>query len=152
MTLQQIISNTNIKADRFGMAAISYIFKAFGDNIRSKEYWPWGDKVDFPWDNVKDTISGDKMQDALNISNWATYGNLSDLTRAMLCLKEAQSRSQIEQETEKIEIKQNNSNNINNLKKRLDRINMGIKTVNRITKNVNDTSIDYQEKTNNIRG
>lgn len=163
-TLENFLKNKNIKADRFAMAAISYIFKAFGDNIRSKEYWPWGDKVNFPWgdedlDNLEHTYTLNVKKDNEKTGKseiipytWPPSGNLSDLTRAMICIKEAQSRSQIEQETEKIEIKQNNSNNINNLKKRLDRINMGIKTVNRITKNVNDTSIDYQEKTNNIRG
>lgn len=150
MTLQQILENENVKADRFGMAAISYIFKAFGDNIRSKEYWPWGDKIDFTWDNGKDTISGDKMQDALNIYDWATYGNLSDLTRAMLCLKEAQSRSQIEQETEKIEVKRNNSNSIKDLKKRLDRINMSVKDADTLSQNINETSTEYEEKGNNI--
>ena len=147
MTLQQILENENIKADRFGMAAISYIFKAFGDNIRSKEYWPWGDKVDFPWDNGKDTISSDKIQDALNISNWTTYGNLSDLTRAMLCLKEAQVRSH---EEEHIEIKRNNSNSIKDLKKRLDRINMSVKDADTLSQNINETSTEYEEKGNNI--
>ena len=48
LTLENFLNNENIKADRFAMAAISYIFKAFGDNIRSKEYLPCGDKVDFP--------------------------------------------------------------------------------------------------------
>ena len=38
MSINEIIENENIRSDRYAMAAISFIFKAFGDSIRSKEY------------------------------------------------------------------------------------------------------------------
>lgn len=53
LTIDQMINNENIKADRFGMAAISYIFKAFGDDIRSKEYWPWSEKDNCGWPGLR---------------------------------------------------------------------------------------------------
>ena len=127
LTLENFLNNENIKADRFGMAAISYIFKAFGDNIRSKEYWPWGDKIDFPWEE--------------------SNGFETDLTNANLCITQAKLRSH---EEEHIEIKKNISNNIKELKKRLERINMGVKNVDTVTQNIVNTSTEYQEKGNNV--
>lgn len=53
LTIDHMINNENIKADRFGMAAISYIFKAFGDDIRSKEYWPWSEKDNCRWPGLR---------------------------------------------------------------------------------------------------
>ena len=44
MNLDALKENKNIRADRFAMAAISYIFKAFSDNKRSIDYWPWSGK------------------------------------------------------------------------------------------------------------
>ena len=55
MSIYEIIENNNIHSDRYAMAAISCIFKAFGDPIRSKEFWPWGDKVQCPWTITKGT-------------------------------------------------------------------------------------------------
>lgn len=55
MTVNEIIKNENIRSDRYAMAAISFIFKAFGDNIRSKEYWPWGKDVQCEWSPSKGT-------------------------------------------------------------------------------------------------
>lgn len=53
LTIDHMLENDKILADRFGMAAISYIFKAFGDDIRSKEYWPWSEKSNCVWPGVK---------------------------------------------------------------------------------------------------
>ena len=142
-TLEDLLKNENIRADRFGLAAISYIFKAFGDVIRSKEYWPWGSKVNFSWDNGKDSISGDNLQEALDISNWQSTGNLGDLTRAMLCIKEAQIRSKNE-ETQKI--KTSNKNSIKDLQKRLARLGINSKTINRDINNVNNTSKNIKDQ------
>ena len=55
MTINEIIENENIRSDRYAMAAISFIFKAFGDSIRSKEYWPWGKDVQCEWTPSKGT-------------------------------------------------------------------------------------------------
>lgn len=148
-SLNDFLKNENIKPDRFGMAAISYIFKAFGDVIRSKEYWPWGETVNFSWDNGKDNISDDQMQEALDISNWNSNGNLGDLTRAMLCLKEAQVRSK---EDSSIKIKQKNRNDIKALKKRLDQIALSTKRSNTISTNINATSELAEEEKTAITG
>ena len=55
MTVDEIMLNENIRSDRYAMAAISFIFNAFGDPIRSKEYWPWGEKVQCAWRPTKGT-------------------------------------------------------------------------------------------------
>ena len=55
MTINEIIENENIRSDRYAMAAISYIFKAFGDSNRSREYWPWGRDVQCEWTSSKGT-------------------------------------------------------------------------------------------------
>ena len=55
MSINEIIENENIRSDRYAMAAISFIFKAFGDSIRSKEYWPWGKDVQCKWTPSKGT-------------------------------------------------------------------------------------------------
>lgn len=55
MSINEIIENENIRSDRYAMAAISFIFKAFGDSTRSKEYWPWGKDVQCEWTPSKGT-------------------------------------------------------------------------------------------------
>ena len=152
-TLEQLFQNENIKADRFALAAISYIFKAFGDVLRSKEYWPWGSTVNFSWDNGKDNITDSYSMNKSNsytgesVDNyiWPTSGNKSDLTRAMLCLRQAQQRSEYE-ETKKI--KESNYRNIRDLQKRLDRLGLHNKMINKVTDNINKTTSDTEDKLN----
>ena len=72
MTINEIIENENIRSDRYAMAAISYIFKAFGDSNRSKEYWPWGRDVQCEWTPSK--------------------GTSNDITQAELLLKRAKNK------------------------------------------------------------
>lgn len=72
MTINEIIENENIRSDRYAMAAISYIFKAFGDSNRSREYWPWGKDVQCEWTSSK--------------------GTSSDITQAELLLKRAKNK------------------------------------------------------------
>ena len=72
MTINEIIENENIRSDRYAMAAISYIFKAFGDNNRSREYWPWGRDVQCEWTPSK--------------------GTSNDITQAELLLKRAKNK------------------------------------------------------------
>ena len=111
LTLYEILENENIKADRFGMAAISYIFKAFGDNVRSKEYWPWGDKVDFPWNSDKNAylVRDEGIR-------------LSDLSYALACLYKAY---EIYLKEEEFENKYEKSTN--GLKKRIEELIKDIK-------------------------
>lgn len=72
MTINEIIENENICSDRYAMAAISYIFKAFGDSNRSREYWPWGRDVQCEWTPSK--------------------GTSNDITQAELLLKRAKNK------------------------------------------------------------
>lgn len=72
MTINEIIENENIRSDRYAMAAISYIFKAFGDSNRSREYWPWGRDVQCEWTPSK--------------------GTSNDITQAELLLKRAKNK------------------------------------------------------------
>lgn len=135
LTLDQILENENIKADRYGMAAISYIFKAFGDVVRSKEYWPWGDTVNFPWENDNNDIYGD---------------SLDSLTRAILCLNTAKKRIRESENTNKIEIKKDTVNSVNSLKKRLSRIGFTNKNINNVTNSIESTSKDINDKINKL--
>ena len=72
MTINEIIENENICSDRYAMAAISYIFKAFGDSNRSREYWPWGRDIQCEWTPSK--------------------GTSNDITQAELLLKRAKNK------------------------------------------------------------
>lgn len=121
MTVPEIIQNKNIKADRFGMAAISYIFKAFGDYKRSKEYWPWSDKINIPWEE--------------------TQGNIADINNAISLLIEANKRinAEITDESNSInnEILTNDQpKTIREYKRRLNQI---VTNLNTFTKSLNET-------------
>ena len=65
MTINEIIENNNIQSDRYAMAAISCIFKAFGDSIRSKEYWPWGKDIQCEWMPSKGILDDIKQAELL---------------------------------------------------------------------------------------
>ena len=126
LTLTQIRENENIKADRFGMAAISYIFKAFGDRIRSKEYWPWGRDINFPWDN--------ETYDSYEIN----YNK--NLLLAIECLEEAISRLNNDTET------QYNDISTKSLEKRLALLKNKLKNINTISEKINETSKETKDK------
>lgn len=132
-SLDYYLSNENIKADRFGMAAIAYIFKAFGDSLRFEEYWPWSDRINstFVWNDE------------------AGETNEADLTRAVLCLKQAQLRLNNENT---IKVKEKNKNSIKALKKRLDQLSIKNKTSNVISTNINETSKETKENFAKIIG
>lgn len=74
MTINEIIENENIRSDRYAMAAISYIFKAFGDSTRSKEYWPWGKDVQCEWIPSKGTSDDIKQAELLLKRAKTKYG------------------------------------------------------------------------------
>ena len=124
MTIQEILENKNIKSDQYGMAAIAYVYKAFGDNIKYKELWPW-----------VETISD-------------TDGFDHDLTIAIQLLNKAKVRHN--DEDEKISIKYDNSVSIQNLKKRLSQINMNLKSANKNSTNINNASKEVEIKSNII--
>ena len=143
LNLEEIIQNENIKSDRFAMAAISYICKAFGDTIRSKEYWPWGDKVDFPWNSKNQNIPSEILQHEIQYT-WPTSGELSDLTRAMICIQQAQERREKEinsnEETPNIDV------SIKGLKRRLNEAIFKTDTADNVSKKINDTSMNVKNK------
>ena len=117
LTLEQIAQNENIKPDRFGMAAISFIFKAFGDNIRSKEYWPWGKDVQCRWATSK--------------------GTKKDLDDAIFLLKTAFNRIIESPETELVSTKLISERT---LKERLNLNITNTQSADKITDKVNETS------------
>lgn len=126
MTVSEIIENDNIKPDRFGMAAISCIFKAFGDNIRSKEYWPWGDKVNCPWTKSK--------------------GLTSDLSTAIELLLRSIELSNSPEENEDKPL----DSSIFNFRKRLNSAISGINTSDIANKKINETSKDTLSKISEV--
>ena len=115
MTIHEILENENILADRFGMAAISYIFKAFGDNIRSKEYWPWSEKVNCPW--VKSEGAAKDIQTAIKILN------------RTLSVIENEDEERIETDP-----------SIRDLRRRLSKSTTSIKSSENVTEKINETS------------
>lgn len=48
-----ILNNSKISSDKYGLAAVSYIYKAFGNFVRSKELWPFSEKLNQEWEESK---------------------------------------------------------------------------------------------------
>ena len=144
--LSDFLCNENIKADRFGYAAISYIFKAFGDDKRSKEFWPWGSTVNFSWNNGNDNIDGDLMKQ-INEKSWNVAGNISNLTRALLCLAAAHER--LEKDNEDTEV-QDTDASIKGLRRRLSVAKTKIKSSDTISDKINEVSNDTLNKLNDL--
>ena len=131
MSIYEIIENNNIHSDRYAMAAISCIFKAFGDPIRSKEFWPWGDKVQCPW-----TI---------------TKGTEKDIDDAELLLERARLRY-IEENSDPVQINDKTdtmtnsfSDQIKDLQNRINKLRLNTKKVNKASQNTIDVSKETQD-------
>ena len=123
------IKDVDIKSDRFGMAAISTIFKAFGDNIRSKEYWPWSERIGDDWIWEK------------------SQGYENDLNYAIELIKYALWRIENEEEAKYMKQVNSSDQNIKDLKRRLNRLNKEIETANNITDAINRTSAETKNET-----
>lgn len=119
--ISQLMENKNINSDRFGMAAISYICKAFGDNIRSKEYWPWSDRVNIPWEESK--------------------GTKNDLNTAINLIRLAiQRETEIENDkANRIEIT-NKGKSIKDLKRRLEKVQITNTASSKLSSRINKTT------------
>ena len=123
--------NVTIKPDRFGMAAISTIFKAFGDNIRSKEYWPWSERMgnDWAWESSK--------------------GYENDLNYAIDLIKYALNRINSEDDENMDNTINSSAQNIKDLKKRINKLIDGVNESNNITDAINTTSAETSDELNN---
>ena len=137
MTIYEMIMNDNIRSDRYAMAAISNIFKAFGDDIRSKEFWPWGDKVQCPW-----TIS---------------KGTDEDISEAELLLERARLKYNDETEininNEKYysTVSMNNLNkNIKDLQKQVEKIQRNINKINQSSSHSTEVSTETTKAINKL--
>ena len=134
MSIYEIIENENIRSDRYAMAAISCIFKAFGDSIRSKEIWPWGKDVQCEW--------------------YPSKGTKIDILESELLLE--RSLKKIEEET----VSENDKNidntyimnldkNITELKRKLNKLQNNISNIKNISKEVinvsNETNSDINK-------
>ena len=133
MTLSDILENNNIHSDKYARAAISHIYKAFGDNVRSKEWWPWGTSVPFKW--------------------YPSKGINTDILEAELLLEKARLKSVDESNTNI-----NNSNDsflseiksLTNLNNYLYNIKNNLKTVNNTSDKINEISEGTSSKIDNI--
>ena len=134
MKIRELLENENIKADRFGMAAISYIFKAFGDNERSQYYWPFSEKLGLGW---YETLEGDEA-------------NISDLTMAVRMINEATKRYNIENSSENKIIVDNKEKNISDFKRKLNKIKLMFKLNNKSTTSVNSILKQTERKINSM--
>ena len=141
MTLREILANKNIHADTYAMAAISYIFNAFGDIVRSKDYWPFGKILNFDWHIISDT-------------------NLA-ITCAELCLERA--REKHNENDESVETQINNNESITTsysgnelsdqlrlLSKRLNKVIDKLNSINTSNTNINNVSEEVISKISNI--
>lgn len=132
MTLTEIIEHENIRSDRYAMAAISNIYKAFGDSNRSKEYWPWGKDVQFEW--------------------YPSRGTNMDITEAELLLERA--RQKFEEETNstseytKLTVDTNMDYNkeIKQLQKRLNKFTRNLSTVTKSNNAIQNISEETSSK------
>ena len=131
MTLSDILENNNIHSDKYARAAISHIYKAFGDNVRSKEWWPWGTSVPFKW--------------------YPSKGINTDILEAELLLEKARIKSVGESNTNinssdlLSEIK-----SLANLNNYLYDMKNNLKTVNNISDKINEISEETSSKIDNI--
>lgn len=121
-----VLNNDKIRSDKFAAAAISYIYKAFGDIIRSKEIWPFSNKVNLGWQNSKGT-----EQDCLDAMNF--------LVRAL-----EKYEKEIEEETSKDTL--SGDDFIKKLRYMLDNISKEIKIVNNTSDNINATSNNVENE------
>ena len=132
MTLTEIIEHENIRSDRYAMAAISHIYKAFGDSNRSKEYWPWGKDVQCEW--------------------YPSRGTNMDITEAELLLERA--RQKFEEETNstseytKLTVDTNMDYNkeIKQLQKRLNKFTRNLSTVTKSNNAIQNISEETSSK------
>ena len=121
-----ILGRNNIRSDKFAAAAISYIYKAFGDIVRSKEIWPFSNKVNLGWQNSKGT-----EQDCLDAMNF--------LVRAL-----EKYEKEIEEETSKDTL--SGDDFIKKLRYLLNNISKEIKIVNNTSDNINATSNNVENE------
>ena len=132
MTINEIIENENICSDRYAMAAISCIFKAFGDNISSKEYWPWGKDVQCEW----------------TTSN----GTNADIEQAQILLNRA--KTKFYEENSETKINEENMNDFNNqiksLTRRINKVATNMKRVNKSSQEVTKVSDKANEIVDSI--
>lgn len=132
MTINEIIEHENIRSDRYAMAAISYIFKAFGDPIRSKEYWPWGKDVQYKW--------------------YPSRGTNIDITEAELLLERA--RQKFEEETNStseytkltVDTTMDYNKEIKQLQKRLNKFTRNLSTVTKSNNAIKNISEETSSK------
>lgn len=121
-----ILGRNDIRSDKFAAAAISYIYKAFGDIIRSKEIWPFSNKVNLGWQNSKGT-----EQDCLD---------------AMDFLIRALEKYELEIEKETNQTNLSGDDFIKKLRYMLNNISKEIKIVNNTSDNINTTSNNVENE------
>lgn len=134
MTLTEILEHSKIRSDRYALAAISHIFKAFGDPIRSKEYWPWGRDVQCEW--------------------YPSKGTDRDITEAELLLERARTKFEEETSSDKEYTKLNDSigsmddltKQTKALRNRLMKINRRISTINKSNESIIKVSEETESK------
>lgn len=135
MTIQDILAKTTIHADRYAMAAISYIYNAFGEITLSKECWPWGRDLQFEWQHINDanlaiTYAQLMLEKAKNINN--DLSNNEDDTQ------------------DNINISNELSNQLNILQKNIKKIFENINDINKSNEYINEVSHNVSNKISNI--
>lgn len=125
-----VLNNDKIRSDKFAAAAISYIYKAFGDIIRSKEIWPFSNKVNLGWQNSKGT-----EQDCLDAMNF--------LVRAL-----EKYELELEKETNKTNL--SGDDFIKKLRYLLNNISNEVKIANETSENINATTDNVEEEINKL--
>ena len=133
MTANELLAldNENIRSDKYAAAAISYIYKAFGDVIRSKEIWPFSNKLNLGWQN--------------------SNGTVQDCADAMQYLLKALDRYETEiADTNINKITLSNDNFIKNLKKFVNKIDEDTEDSNQISDAIAAISSNVEHEINKI--
>lgn len=129
-----ILGRNDIRSDKFGAAAISYVYKAFGNLLASKEIWPFSEKNNMKWQEPKSFEEDcniaikfiekaidayyNELEDNVETKDTVSYGS-SNITKLNNVLKNVKRSVNIIDETSEAIIRYSNDteNNIEDIEK-----------------------------------
>lgn len=143
LRLSQLQENKNIKSDRFAMAAISFIYKAFNDISSSKACWPWSGRDDA---NLVWEPSSGVSQDLI-------------MARSLIILANQRYKEETQNESSNVDDgsfktsynKDYKPTTIKEFKRKLNALKGSMKQVNNVSNNLNKKVEDMNEETNDLK-
>ena len=123
-----ILGRNDIRSNKFAAAAISYIYNAFGDIIRSKESWPFSSKKELGWQNSKGTEEDLKSAFQFLLASYNKYLNENSKSNDVIPI----------------------SNTINDIKTELEDIDKELDLIDSISESIDNITNDTNDKINNV--